>query len=91
MLFKKTKLKGFNVKELPPRSREKIDKDYSDNAFQMGHKSRIVDQLNEEIGHHRRRLTEIAIEGAKLPPLPVPSVQKPENSEDKNEIVKCDL
>lgn len=58
-LKKKNRL-GFNPKL---RTKEEIDRDYTQNAIDLGHKARLVSKFQEEIERHVERLKEINAEG----------------------------
>lgn len=64
---KQKTVQGIHVKE---RAREEIDKDYQENALYLGHKTRVltclkqdVERLEAEIGSHLESLLKINKEG----------------------------
>lgn len=63
------------------RTRMDVDKDYSYNAIQYGHKARIVEALQCEMKEHLVKLKELNAEGMRLPPEPAPAEVKLNESE----------
>jgi uncharacterized protein (DUF3084 family) len=61
---KKTKL-GFQPKH---RTKQEIDQDYTHHAVQIGHKARVIAQLEEEVADHVEKLKHINAEAMALPP-----------------------
>lgn len=49
-----------------PRTKQEIDQDYTHNAVQIGHKARVVSQLQEEIDEHIEKLILINSEAMRL-------------------------
>lgn len=70
---KSKKTHGFEVK----RTRQENEREYADHAMQLGHKTRIVTQLNEEIDQHTRRMVNLHEEAKTLPAEQVPAPQTP--------------
>lgn len=65
-MFKK-KLKSYGLKA-KQRTKAEIDQDYTNNAVQAGHKTRVIAQLQLEIDQHVQNLICINEEAMKLPP-----------------------
>jgi hypothetical protein len=68
----------FQRKKRKMRTKDEIDKDYTNHAVQIGHKARVVAQLQEEIDAHITKLVDINKEAMLLPPEPVKPVDAPQ-------------
>lgn len=64
-MFGKKKAYGQKTKV---RTLDEINRDYQDHALQLGHKTRVLFQLQQEIEEHTQRLCEINEESKHLPP-----------------------
>ena len=69
---------GFRDKK---RTRLEVDRDYTHHAVEVGHKMRIVAQIENEIREHINRLKVINAEGMKLPSEPKPEGIAPSSPE----------
>lgn len=64
MFGKKKNKVGFNAKK---RTRQDIEREYADQAVQVGHKARMVSQFQEEIDRHLARMNSCNREVMLLP------------------------
>jgi len=63
-MFGKKKMRlGIQTK---PRTKQEIDRDYTQNSVEIGHKMRVVTQLQEEIEQHVQKLIQINAEAMQL-------------------------
>lgn len=75
MFNKKKKTYGLTPKV---RTLEEINTQYNHHAVQYGHKTRIMNQLQEEIEQHMEQLYQLNKEGSALPSIPVTPPPAPE-------------
>lgn len=64
MAFKNPPAKGFKLKKPVERTREEIDQDYSQQAFQAGHKARMALEFQAEAEAHLERMRAISLEAS---------------------------
>lgn len=77
MFGKKKKHPGLHVTPKAPRARGEIDRDYSTQALNYGHKMRLITQFDQQIKtlekeceDHLEAMIRLNAEGLALPPEP---------------------
>ena len=81
-MFGKKKTLGFQPKT---RTKQEIDQEYTHHAMQIGHKARVISQLEEEVAVHVDKLKEINAEAMKLPPETNPDATQADPDGPKTE------
>lgn len=74
--LKRAKTLGFQAK--PPRPLDEINKDYNEHAFQHGHKTRAVAQIQREIDGHLAKLDDLNDEAIRLKAQQAAAPKSPE-------------
>lgn len=63
-MYKKLKEK---LSPKPARTKQQVDQEYRYHALNVGHKDRLISQLQEELEDHRKALVGLYLEGTALP------------------------
>ena len=84
MTWKTRLTKGFQ-KKASIRTKKEVDEEYTKEAIWLGHKTRMLAQLQEdcaklqsEVDGHLKRLLELNSEGMKIPPESIQDSSKPD-------------
>lgn len=66
-MFGRKKTLGFGSK---PRTAEVVNQEYNNHALNMGHKLRVLSDLEDEIDQHKEAMHQLASEGRALASVP---------------------